>query len=472
MNFSQFLSILQARWRIVTLIFIVTVSAAVALTLALPKTYTATAGLVIDLKSDPMVNQSYPGILVNSYMATQVDVLKSDRVARRVIKTLGILEDPKLKGKWEEATEGRGDFESWVIEAVRKNTDIKPSRESSVIEVTYKANDPKMAALTANTMVQAYIETNRELRVDPAKQSQTFFDQRSKQARETLEQAQAKLTAYQRSKGIVSGMERLDVEQARMNDYSAQLVALQGLSAESSSRQGQAGTGEQLSDVLNNPLVGQLRSDLSRQEARLQELSARYGDNHPQVVEARASINELRARVASETRRVVGGVGLNNRINQQRVAEVRALYEAQRAKVLRMQDQRDEGSVLQREVESAQRTYDSLLTRVNQTNLESQDTLTNVSVLNPASEPIVPSSPKVVLNIGAAAFLGLLLGAGAALMLEFTNRKVRSVEDVIQSLGLPVLGIMPAPDSRRLAGGQSMLARGVLGQLPAPPKRA
>ncbi|CAN5786238.1 hypothetical protein BH09PSE5_BH09PSE5_41340 [soil metagenome] len=472
MNFSQFIHILSARWKIVSLIFIVTVAAAVGITLVLPKTYTATAALVIDLKSDPLVGQSYPGILIASYMATQVDVLKSDRVARRVIKTLGFLDNPKLKEKWQESSEGRGDFETWVINAFRKATDIKPSRESSVIEVTYKTDDPKIAALTANTIVQSYIETNRELRVDPAKQSSSFFDQRARQARDTVEQAQAKLSAYQRAKGIVGGMDRLDVEQARMNEYSAQLVALQGLSAESSSRQNQAGAGDTLQDVINNPLVSGLRSDLSRQEARLQELTARFGDNHPQVVEARASINELRQRVATETRRVVGGVGMNNRINQQRVAEVRALYETQRAKVLRMQDQRDEGAVLQREVENAQRSYDQLLTRVNQSNLESQDTLTNVSVLNLASEPVEPSSPKTLLNIGAAVFLGLILGAGAALILEFMNRKVRSVDDVIQSLGLPVLGIMPAPDSRRLSGGQSMLARGVLGQLPAPPKRA
>lgn len=472
MNFSQFIHILAARWKIVFMIFAVTVAAAVGITLMLPKTYTATAALVIDLKSDPLVGQSYPGILIASYMATQVDVLKSDRVARRVIKTLGFMDNPKLKDKWVEATQGRGEYETWVIEAVRKATDIKPSRESSMIEVTYKTDDPKVAALAANTIVQSYIETNRELRVDPAKQSSTFFDQRSKQARDSVEQAQAKLSAYQRARGIVGGADRLDVEQARMNEYSAQLVALQGLTAESSSRQNQAGAGDQLQDVINNPLVSSLRSDLSRQEARLQELTARLGDNHPQVVEAKAIITELRTRVASETRRVVGGVGMNNRINQQRVAEVRSMYEAQRAKVLRMQDQRDEGAVLQREVENAQRAYDQLLTRFNQSNLESQDTLTNVSVLNLASPPVDPSSPKTLLNIGASVFLGLILGAGAALLLEFMNRKVRSVDDVIQSLGLPVLGIMPAPDRHRLAGAQSMLARGVLGQLPSPPKRA
>jgi polysaccharide biosynthesis transport protein len=167
-------------------------------------------------------------------------------------------------------------------------------------------------------------------------------------------------------------------------------------------------------------------------------------------------------------------VGLSNRINQSRVAEVRALYEQQRQKVMKMRDGRDQGSVLYREVDNAQKQYDAILARQTQTQLESRDTLSNVSVLNLANEPLTPSSPKSLLNMVAAVFLGGLLGVGAAVLLEFANRKVRSIDDVVQSLGLPVLGVLPPPD-RRGARAQptSLLARQVLGQLPAPaPKRA
>ena len=120
-------------------------------------------------------------------------------------------------------------------------------------------------------------------------------------ALEKLEASRAKLSAYEREHGIIASDERLDVENNRLAELSSQLVALQALSAESGSRQGQAARGaDQLPDVLSNPVVMQLKSDLSRAEAKLQELGTRYGDNHPQVIEAKASVADVRSKLRTE----------------------------------------------------------------------------------------------------------------------------------------------------------------------------
>jgi succinoglycan biosynthesis transport protein ExoP len=115
-----------------------------------------------------------------------------------------------------------------------------------------------------------------------------------------------------------------------------------------------------MQEVLNNPLIGQLKADISRGEARLQELTTRLGDNHPQVVETRASLAELRSRLDAETRKRHRQRGRQQHHQPPaRRRDARAL-EAQRAKVLRMKATRDEGLVLQREVENAQRAYDAM----------------------------------------------------------------------------------------------------------------
>jgi uncharacterized protein involved in exopolysaccharide biosynthesis len=77
------------------------------------------------------------------------------------------------------------------------------------------------------------------------------------------------------------------VETARLNELSSQLTSMQALSSDSSSRRAQAtsGAGDKLQEVLSNPLLSSLRADLSRAEARMQELNSRFGDNHPQVIE-------------------------------------------------------------------------------------------------------------------------------------------------------------------------------------------
>jgi chain length determinant protein EpsF len=320
--------------------------------------------------------------------------------------------------------------------------------------VAYKAPDPRFAAALANAFVRAYIDTSLELRVDPAKQYSSFFEGRTKEARDALEAAQNKLSAYQKAKGIIATDERLDIESARLNELSSQLTALQAISAESSSRQAQAqgAQGDRLSEVLNNPLLAGIKADIVRNEGRLQELSTRYGDNHPLVMEARASLADLRARLQTETRRVTGSVSINNSINRQREAEIRRSLDAQRTRVLQMKAVRDEGVLLQRDVENAQRAFDAVQQRFMQTNLESQTTQSNINQLTQAEPPLAPATPRVALNTVVATLIGSLLAIGLALVLELRDRRVRSLDDLVVTLGLPVLATMPGPRSRFALG--------------------
>jgi uncharacterized protein involved in exopolysaccharide biosynthesis len=98
-----------------------------------------------------------------------------------------------------------------------------------------------------------------------------------------------------------------------------------------------------------------------------------------------------------------------------------------------------EANVLQQEVETAQKAYESIAQRLSQSNLEGQTQQTNVSVLSPAIEPTVPYSPKKRINFAIAIFVGTLLGILAALITEMMDRRFRSREDIAQFLELPVL---------------------------------
>lgn len=458
MTFGQFLSILRARWWVVLLVLGLTLATTIVVSLLLPKQYTATASVVVDFKPDPITAAVFGGMPSPAVMATQVDILTSERVALRVVQANRLSENPQIRQQWQDETGGEGTVEQWLITLFQKSLDVQPSRESSVIRVGYKAPDPRFAAGMANAFVQAYVDTALALRVNPARQYSGFFDQQAKDARDALEKAQTKVSDFQKANGIIATDERLDVENARLNELSSQLVALQAVAAESRSRQAQAsgGAGDRMQEVLSNPVVNQLKADISRAEAQLKLLGARLGDAHPQVVEAKASLAELRSRLEAETRRVTGGVGVTSTINNQREAQVRAALDAQRNQVLRMKSVRDEGLVLQRELESAQRTYDAVQARFAQSSLESQTTQSNVNVLTQAVAPLQPSSPNLPLNIALALFLGGLLAVGTALLLELMDRRVRSVDDVIAALDLPVIGVLPKPGAKRWSGGKAL----------------
>lgn len=474
MSISQFFAILRARWKICLSIFFGVVVLVIGISLVLPKKYTAVTSVVLDVKPDPLSTVLYNG-MNPGLLQTQIDIIQSDRVAFRVVRLLKLNENPQIRAQWQEQTNGEGTIEQWLSDSFQKNLDVKPGKESNVINVMYQAADPRFAAALANAFVQAYLQTALELKVDPAKQYSSFFDQRSKEARDALETAQKRVSAYQQEKGIIATDERLDVESTRLNELSSQLVAVQALASESGSRQNAAGaSGDRMQEVLNSPLISGLKSDLSRGEARLKELSARYGDSYPQVVETKANNDEVRRRIDAETQKITSGVSVNNSINQQRVAELRASLDAQRAKIQQMKAVRDEASVLVRDVENAQRNYEMVQQRLQLTSLESQATQSNVAVLTPAVPPLQPSSPKLVLNTILAVFIGVVLGVAVALMKELFDRRVRSAEDVVAAIGLPVLGSIPEPNAKRLfrRNNTSLMQQKLLGQLPAPTKGA
>ena len=476
MTFGQFLSILRARWFVALLVFGLTVATTLVVSLLLPKQYRAVASVVVDFKPDPVSAVMYGGMASPGFMATQVDIIQSNRVAQRVVRNLKLNENPQVRQQWLEEAKGEGTIETWLGSVFQRQMDVVPSRESSVISVSYRAADPRFAAGLANAFVQAYIDTSLELRVDPARQYSAFFDTRAKEAREALERAQTKISTFQKDNGIIATDERLDVENARLNELSSQLTALQAIAAESASRQAQAQgvQGDKMQEVLNNPIVGQLKADINRGEARLKELNTRFGDSHPQVVETRANLGELRSRLDAETTKVTGGVTVSNTINRQREADIRGSLESQRAKVLRLKAVRDDGMVMQRDMENAQRTYDAVLQRFTQTSLESQTTQSNVNMLTQATPPLEPASPRILFNTLLAVFVGTLLAVVTALVLELIDRRIRGLDDAVTALGLPVIGVMPKPGARGRAGlaKLSLMQQRLMAPLPPTAKGA
>jgi uncharacterized protein involved in exopolysaccharide biosynthesis len=211
---------------------------------------------------------------------------------------------------------------------------------------------------------------------------------------------------------------------------------------DSTSRQSQLkkGAASESPDILANSLIQDLKSQLVQAETRLNEVSQRLGVNHPIYQAAQSDVSNIRDLIRVEIAKTSSSVGQTARVSQQKEAEIQASLAQQKERVLKLKSQHDEMAVLEREVEGAQRIYDSALQRFGQTNMESQSVQTNIAVLNPAIAPLKHSSPKILLNILLSIFLGALLGIGFALVAEMFDRRVRSADDLKQLLDMPVLG--------------------------------
>jgi chain length determinant protein EpsF len=451
MTVGHLLAILRARWPSIVVVLLVALALGAAASMLLPKRYTASATVLVDVRSpDPISGLLMQGMMTPSYMNTQVDLLTSDPIARRAVRELRLADVPSLVERWREATDGIGELEVWAAKLISRDLKVAPAKDSNVLEVTYTSPDPTFAASAANAFVKAYVDTTLQLRQEPAKRHKQFFDSNAKQFREELEAAQARLSDFEKKNGIIGDDRQVDVETTRLVEMTGQVVLLQAQESDSRNRrlQGSANA-ELLQESMASPLVGALRADLQRARAKLSEMLANRGDNHPQVIELRQSIDELQRRIAEETRRVSGSVTVVDRVNQQRLSDARNLVEGQRAKVAKLKALRDDSVALRRDVENAQKAYDTVLGRANQMGLESQVAQTNVSVVGLASTPTEPSSPNVVRNMLAAVVLGLLSGLALALWREFRDQRVRLEDEIPALLQQPVLVTLPHFGRRR-----------------------
>ena len=189
MNFYQFINILWSRKWIALSALMMTVITTLVVSLALPKQYVATTSIVVEQQSvDPVTGQNLPIGLMPAYMAMQVDVITSHNVARKVVEKLKLGDNPKMQKDFAK-TKSNGDIRDWAAELLLKKLEIRPSRESGLIQVDFTDIDPQFAATAANTFTDAYIQTSIELHAQPAKLSADWFDSQMASLRERLEHA-------------------------------------------------------------------------------------------------------------------------------------------------------------------------------------------------------------------------------------------------------------------------------------------
>ena len=440
MTVQQFLLILKARFWLGFSVFILIVLLIGAFSAIQPKKYEATSALVIDVKSSDLLTGLMQGSNAGpSFINTQVDIIKSPRTAKKVVELLKLNFNAETIENWYEATNGEGDLITWIANSLTSGLIVVPSRQSNVIEISYISSNPETAEKLANTFALAYMDVYLDLKVEPARQFSKFFEEQTDSARTALEKSQKRLSSYLRDNDITSVDNRIDIETEKLNAISNQLTSVQGITTESQSKRGSENF-ETIAEVMQNPLVNQLKSQVAQTESKLIEAKVSYGANHPQTTALSAEVSALKRRLSLEVQKVMASIDTTYEVNKQREAHLKKALEDQKARVIDINQQRDKILILQRDVDAAQRIYEAVSQRATQTTLESQTNQTNVTILTEAVVPTTAANRSLVVTLFIAGFLGTIFAIGLLLMLELVKRKVRCQEDLSSNLNLSVLG--------------------------------
>lgn len=494
MSLARLLVIVHARLGLIFAVTALFVIAAWVASMAMPPRYYAEASALLEQPAaDAAALTASSASGLNYFLATQRDVIASRNVALRVIDRLQLEQDPDnsrllLSGRsplgllrsWFTALLS-GDREEdlslreWMAERLLKELSVTAGRDSRLLKIGFNSPNAEFSAAVANAFMRAYLEANVQLKSSPARTETAWLDGQLKELREGLEQAESKLSKFQQEKGITATEERMDYENTRLADLSTLLVGAQSetYAAESRRRQlrnfasGQGrAAGDVPGEVITSPVVMRLREDVAQREAKLKDMSRQVGPNHPRYRAAAGELDQLRSQLSTEMRSVAQGLASSGNVAGEREAALRGALGQQKARVLAMKKDRELLAMLARDVENAQRAYNGAALRISQARIEGANERPNASVVDTATAPARPAGPRLALNVAIGGALGLALGLGLALLLESAYRLVRSEEDLVEVLGVPLLAVLP-PRSVRGSMARALGAPNVV-SLPKP----
>lgn len=437
MSIRQYLRVVWARKWLVLLLFAVTAGVGSAVVLNMPRSFAAEAALVVDVRPDPIL-----GIAGPAEIATEVEILKSDKVATRAVQILGMDKNPEAREAWLKATDGKQvPLERYYASMLQRGMSAQPVRLSSVIAVTFYAADSAFAAAAANAFGQAAIDVSAEMKAEPAKQDVLRYTEQAKELRASLEAAQGRLTKYQQDKGIVITDGQMDQENLRLNALSNDLTTAQAEAAGASSRREGGGPESSGAQVV--------RGQISAQEAILSGNAGVWGPAHPERLATEAKIAALKRQLNMELGRGGGEAVAAAAAAAKKVSILKANLEEQKKKVLSLRFERDQASVLLKDVETAQRAYEEAGKRISEATVRSGTTQGSIRFLTRAVEPFARSNKQMVVGLLASIVGGLILGVGVAVGLELLDRRVRGADDMTFMYGVPVIGVMHPEGSRQ-----------------------
>lgn len=433
LSLTQILHIVRAHLKL-TAILVVSIIALVALvTKLLPRAYTSTATMIVSYQVR-QGGQEIPVWLITTYMATQVELMRSTEVLLPVVDELGLDKDPEFIAGFRGGDHGA--LRNYAAESLDKKLTIEPGRGSQLLYLSATSQSPVKAAHIANAVADRYSNRERQRLKDPADDRAREYSQQLAELQAKVTAAQQKVTDLRQQTGTspvsTENTAAPDAESQTLVSLQQQLLAAQNLRRAAETTTNIAPVGANGSGA-GSPQIRELQADITSKELQLSQLSATYGVRHPKVLELQSDLNQARQKKRAEE---------HNYLNDthQIEAQLQQAVNAERQKILATRKVQDQGAKLQLELESAQSVYKRALDGYDQIMFASAGNPTNVSFVSRAAIPTEASKPNKIKLLSLGIAFALLFGTASPGIYELLfDRRVHCRDDFERHFAIPVL---------------------------------
>lgn len=422
------------------------------------------------------------------FQETQVNLLKSNQLASRVIEKLdlannallnpqaGKLQDTKksqsllgslknfIRSDQEQEEGPMSDLQEDVqnqlvarglLGTLKARLKVIPVRSSELIEITFESPDPAMAASVANAAMDEFIQMHMDSSLESSKTAGQFLDKQIRAAQIKLEQSELQLNEFARKLSIVSLQPEHNLVMKQLEEVNSALAGAssQRIAKEAIYKQNMQLDDKSLEQVLNSEFMQELKTQFSTLEAEYKDLSVTFKPGYPKLQQLKAKMNEISAQINKEKQLIIDSMKNSYETALKTEQFLQQNADMQKEKALQLAEKSTQYRILEREVETNKSIYQSLLQRSKEIEATVGAAVTNIQIVDRAMLPLYPFKPRVAKNLLMGLLVGLMLGVGAAFTLELFDNTIKNPDELADRFHIPVLGLIPydkeALDDRR-----------------------
>jgi polysaccharide biosynthesis transport protein len=473
-------------------------------------TYTANAMILIEPQAPQVLDIKQlmvepPTGEEHDYYKTQYALLRSRSLAAEVIHDLGLEQNPlfsdsghpqglfamlwggfgsrpgvtfsghESSGRDNDTTEAFG-VSSGVVDAYLARLNIQPEFDTRLVRISFGTPSRRLSTLVANAHAKAYVRQGMDLRAKATAAAQHFLEGKLVELSERVEKSEAALNSYRHDKGIVefSTNGKNEILLKRLEDLNSALTQAEtakiGLEAQANLIS--QGDYYSLPGVVSSPMVEALKPQMASLEAQYASMASRYTLAYEPLAALKAKLDDTRVQLDQTVKQIVNSVRLRYQAATAREKELSQQVDQEKARALALNDASLKDAILAREVDTNRQLYESVLKRMKEMGVAAAVRASNVSVVDQATPPRFPSSPRRGLVMLLSVLLGLSGGVGIAFITEYLDDTLKTPEEVERLLRLPSLAFVPdmrgAQEESRRARLEVSAARLGLRELAAP----
>jgi capsular exopolysaccharide synthesis family protein len=332
-----------------------------------------------------------------------------------------------------------------LLRESQSRLEVSRIAHTPLIEIRFANPDPPYSARFVNSLVQAYIEENFNMRYRSTQQVSAFLAKELSDLKVKVEESQANLAKFQRDVGILGTDNKQNIIMEKLDDLNRELTQAQAdrIQKEAVYRATLSDDPELLPGASDSQVIKDLKNEQARVADSYTQATARMGTAHPQVKQLQNELDQVDAALKAEYQKIAERQGKAYFIAKHREDMLSQALEHQKQAANSLNESSIQYGILKHEAESNQTLYDGLSQRLKEAGVSAGLESGNVRIVDPAQVPSSPSTPNAPLIFGLALFMGCIGGSTLAFVRERMDSRLRSPYEVETFSSLPIIGTIP-----------------------------